>query len=77
MSVSFDDEEIVFTFTNVSGQRRLVTVTLTTVELLRLPDRPLQEMIKAGDADEVARVRIEDVWGSWRYGYTFTAKPAS
>ncbi|MFT5515227.1 MAG: hypothetical protein ACI80V_001349 [Rhodothermales bacterium] len=77
VSVSFDDKDIVFTFTNVSEQRRLVTITLTRAELLRVPDRPIQEMIKAGDADEVGRVRIEDIWGAWRYGYTFTADPAS
>ena len=77
VAVSFDEHEIVFNFANTTEQRRLVTIVLSETEHIRVPKRPLEEVIKPGDTDEVGRVRIEDIWGSWQYNYTFTAEPAS
>jgi hypothetical protein len=77
VAVSFDDKEMVFAFANVSDERRRVTVTLFDTEYIRTPKRPLEEVIKPGDTDEIGRVRIEDIWSSWRYNYRFTAIPES
>ena len=77
METSLDDNEVVYTYKNPTGQALLVELTFNSSENLVLPDHPVQVVVSAVDEVEVARVKIQDLWSRYDYSYRIKVTPVS